>query len=84
MMLLIELVAIYAPYIYAVCGLVALFQVYRAWQVRIERRQAVFSYEREKAIRELYSIYFTAFVLLAVMGSTYFVITTLAKAIAPL
>ncbi len=79
---LITLVATFAPYIYALCGLVALFQMYRAWQAREERRQAVFSYEREKAIRELYSIFFTAMTLLVVMGATYFTSTTLAKAVA--
>ncbi|MFN8440417.1 MAG: hypothetical protein U0175_06610 [Caldilineaceae bacterium] len=79
---LIALIGQFAPYIYAVCGLVALFQMYRAWQVRQERRQAVFSYEREKAIRELYSIFFTAIILLFVMAGTYFTSTTLKNAVA--
>lgn len=74
---LIALIGQFAPYIYAVCGLVALFQMYRAWQVRQERRQAVFSYEREKAVRELYSIFFTAMILLVVMTAAYFTSTTL-------
>jgi hypothetical protein len=84
MSLLIELVAEFSPYIYAVCGLIALFQLYRTWQVRAERRQAVFVYEREKAVRELYSIFFAAIILLIVMGVTYFVSTTLARAVAPI
>ena len=67
---LIALIGQFAPYIYAVCGLTALFQMYRAWQVRQERRQALFSYEREKAVRELYSIFFTALILLMVMAGT--------------
>ena len=75
---LIQFVRIYAPYIYAVCGIVALYQIYRAWQVRGERRQAVFSLEREKAVRELSGIFSTAMLLLVVMGITYFIGNTLA------
>lgn len=78
---LIEYVADMAPWIYAVCGFVALTQLYRAWQVRIERRQAVFSLEREKAMGDLYKIFLTAVFLLIAMGSTYFVSTTLADAV---
>jgi hypothetical protein len=77
---LIQFVGIYAPYIYAVCGIVALYQIYRTWQVRGERRQAVFSLEREKAVRELYSIFSSALLLLVIMGITYFVSNTLAAA----
>ncbi len=43
MVVLIEILASYAPYIYLVCGLVALYQLYRLLQVRADRRQAVFS-----------------------------------------
>ena len=51
MAVLIELLATYAPYIYAACGLVALYQLYRLSQVRADRRQAVFSLERNRAMR---------------------------------
>jgi len=78
---LIQYVADFAPWIYLVCGGTALIQLYRAWQVRVERRQAVFSLEREKAMGDLYKIFLTAVVLLVVMGSTYFVSTTLADAV---
>ncbi len=78
---IIQYVADMAPWIYAVCGFVALLQLYKAWQVRIERRQAVFSLEREKAMGDLYKIFLTAVVLLVAMGSTYFFSTTLAGAV---
>ncbi|MBV7330791.1 hypothetical protein KFU94_21625 [Chloroflexi bacterium TSY] len=81
MMFLIELVATYAPWIYAVCGLVALYQMSRTWQVRAERRQALFSLERDRASRDLYNIFFIAMSLLVVMGITYFLSTTLATAV---
>jgi hypothetical protein len=81
MAILIQYVAIYAGWIYAVCGLVALYQIYRLWQVRGERRQAVFSLEREKAVHELQSIFSVALILLLIMGGTYFTSTTLAEAL---
>jgi len=80
----IEAVATYAAYIYAVCGLVALYHIYKVWLVRSERRQAVFSLEREKAMRELFGVFYVAMILLALMGVTYFISTTLATAVAPL
>jgi len=79
---LIQILATYAPYIYLVCGLVALFQLYRLTQVRADRRQAVFSLERERAVRSLYSIFTIALILVAVMGVTYFASSTLPKAAA--
>jgi hypothetical protein len=80
----IQSVANYAPWIYAICGLVALYQLYRIWAVRAERKQAVFSLEREKAINDTYSILAIALILLMTMGLTYFVSTTLRTAVDPL
>lgn len=79
---LIQILATYAPYIYLVCGLVALYQLYRLAQVRADRRQAVFSLERERAVRSLYGIFTSALILVAVMGVTYFASSTLPKAAA--
>ncbi len=84
MSFLIRYVADIAPWIYAFCGLVAVYQLYKTWMVRVERRQAVFSLEREKALNDLYNIFLTAMLLLVVMGATYFVSTTLAAAVEPL
>lgn len=81
MVVLLQIIATYAPYIYLVCGLVALYQLYRLWQVRSERRQAVFSLERERAVRDLGGIFTTAMVLLLLMGVTYFASRTLPQAI---
>lgn len=79
----VQIVAQYAPWIYAVCGLVALYNVYRIWQVRIERRQAVFSLERDKAKRDLYSVFFVVAALVFSMSGTYFVSSVLAAALEP-
>ena len=84
MSLIIQVLATYAPWIYAACGLVALYQIYRILLVRAERRQAVFSLEREKAVRDLYRIFSVALILLLVMGATYFFSTTLSSAVEPL
>ncbi len=81
MVIIVQYIKSYAPYIYAVCGLFALVQIYRLWQVRAERRQAVFTLEREKAVHELYNIFSIAMFLLITMGITYFFSNTLAKAL---
>ncbi len=78
---LIQIVATYAPWIYALCGIFALIQMYRIWQVRAERRQALFTLEREKAMRDLYNIFFISMVILAAMGVTYFTSQTLPAAV---
>lgn len=82
MNIIIKNIADYAAWIYFTCGVIALYQLYRTWLVRAERRQAVFSLEREKAVRDLGNIFSTALVLLLVMGVTYFTSTTLVKALA--
>lgn len=82
--IIIQYVANYSSWIYAACGLVALYQIYRIWLVRSERRQAIFSLEREKAIKDTYNIFAIALLLLITMGVTYFVSTTLATAVEPL
>ena len=84
MSILIQYIANYAPWIYFICGVIALYQLYRTWLVRAERRQAVFSLEREKAVRDLGGIFSTAMSLLLVMGVTYFTSTTLVRALEPL
>jgi hypothetical protein len=84
MSFLIQAVATYAPWIYAACGLIAMYQLYRIWLVRGERRQAVFSLEREKATRDLYRVFYVAMILVMIMGATYFFGNTLATAVEPL
>jgi hypothetical protein len=84
MSFVIQAVATYAPWIYAACGLIAMYQLYRIWLVRGERRQAVFSLERQKAVSDLYRIFYVALLLVMVMGATYFFSNTLATAVEPL
>ncbi len=81
MVVIFQLFATYAPYIYLFTGLAALYQLYRLWQVRSERRQAIFSLERERAVRDLSGIFTVAMALLALMGVTYFASRTIPQAI---
>lgn len=81
---LIQFVADTAPFIYALCGFLALFQLYRTWQTRAERRQSIFSLEREKALNDLYGIFVSAMGILVLMGVTYFISTTLSIAVEPI
>lgn len=80
---LINILSQYAPWIYAICGLIALYHLYKLWGVRAERRQAIFSLERQKALQDLYHIFFVCITLLFVMGLTYFSSTVLARAVDP-
>jgi hypothetical protein len=81
MVTIFQLFATYAPYIYLACGLTALLQLYRLWQVRSERRQALFSLERERAVQDLHNIFVVALFLLLVMGITYFAGNTVPRAL---
>ena len=81
---LIQYLADAAPWVYFLCGVAALIQLYRTWQVRAERRQAIFSLERDKAVGDLYNIFVRAILILVVMGITYFISTTLSDAVEPI
>ena len=47
--MVIQSVANYAPWIYAICGLVALYQLYKIWAVRAERKQAAATADANRA-----------------------------------
>jgi len=69
---LIQLVADYAPWIYALCGLIALWYLREAFRYRRERKRAMYTLERESALGRVRNIFGVAFVLLAVMGLIYY------------
>lgn len=73
MSVLVRLVADYAPWIYAMCGMLALWYLREAFLLRRERRQAMYTLEREVALGRVRSIFGIAFVLLAVMGLIYYI-----------
>ena len=84
MAILVQLIADYAPWVYGACALVALRYLWVVYQARQERKQAVFSLEREAALNRIYNAYIVAFVLLAIMGVVYFISTYLTEAVEPL
>jgi hypothetical protein len=80
---LIQLIADYAPYVYAACAVVALWYLRVAILARRERRRAIFSLEREAALNRIYNGFSVAFTLLFIMGLVYFISTYLARVVPP-
>jgi hypothetical protein len=81
MSVLVRLVADYAPWIYAMCGMIALWYLREAFLLRRERRQAMYTLEREAAQDRVRNIFGIAFVLLAVMGLIYYISNYLVEAV---
>ncbi len=80
MNLIIEYVSSLAPWIYGLCGLTALYYLFRVRAIRLERRQAIFSLEREQAARMLTKITARVATLVCVMAVTYTVSHVLSRA----
>ena len=73
MTLIVNYIADLAPWIYVLCGLSALFYLYRMRSIRTERLQAIFALERERAARATAGVVTSVVGLLVVMGLTYFI-----------
>lgn len=84
MAIVVKLITDYAPWLYAACGLVALWYLRIAIIARRQRRQAAFTLEREAALNRTYQAFSVALVLLVVMGAVYFTTTWIATAVEPL
>ena len=84
MAIIVKLISDYAPWVYAACGIIALWYLRVALRARQERRQAAFSLEREAALNKTYQALNIAFFLLLVMGAVYFVSNSVATAMQPL
>lgn len=84
MAIIVKLISDYAPWVYAACGLIALWYLRVAIEARRERRQAAFSLEREAALNKTYQALNVSFFLLVVMAAVYLISTTLAAAVQPL
>lgn len=84
MAVLVQILSKYAPYIYAICGIAALFLLRTAILARRERRQAVFALERETALNRTHSALRWALLVAAIMGATYFVSTYVSVAVEPI
>lgn len=80
MSLIIEYIASLAPWIYGLCGLIALYYLYKVHTIRMERRQAIFSLEHERAARLMANVTARVAGLILLMGLTYVVSDVLAQA----
>ena len=80
MSLIVEYITSFAPWIYGLCGLIALYYLYQVRLIRAERRQAVFALERERAARLLTRLLARVTVLVLAMGLTYLVSDVMARA----
>ena len=81
MNLIIEYVSSLAPWIYGLCGLIALFYLFRVRAIRLERRQAIFSLEREQAAQVLAKITYRVAAIIFIMVVTYTVSDVLGRAV---
>lgn len=77
----IENISTLAPWIYGLCGLAALYFLFRVRTIRNERRQAIFSLEREQAARILTRVSARAAAIVCIMAFTYTISAVLAKAV---
>jgi hypothetical protein len=84
MAIVVQFIKDYAPWVYGVCALVALWYLRAAILARRDRRYAVFALEREAALNHTYGAWTVAFVLLLIMGSVYFLSTVVSDAVRPL
>lgn len=84
MTVVISLIREYAPWIYGVCALVALWYLRVAILARQERRYAVFALERETALNRTYGAWTVAIALAVVMGVVYLTSTIVSEAVKPI
>jgi hypothetical protein len=84
MTVVIGLIRDYAPWIYGACALVALWYLRVAFLARRERRQSVFTLEREAALNRTYGAWTVAIALCVLMGVVYATSTVVSEAVRPL
>lgn len=84
MAVLVKFISNYAVWIYAACAIAALFLLRVAILARRERRQSAFNLEREAALNRTHAALRWSFLLLAIMGITYFVSHYLSVAVEPI
>ncbi len=81
MSLIIDYIASLAPWIYGLCGLSALYYLYRVRTIRMDRRQAIFALERERAARSVSHVLTRVIGLILLMSATYFISNVMARAV---
>jgi hypothetical protein len=84
MAIVVQKITEFAPWVYGVCALIALWYLRQAIVARRARRFAVFSLEREAALNRTYGAWSVAIVLLVAMGLMYLLSTVVSDAVRPL
>lgn len=84
MAIIVDFIRQYALWAYAACALVALWYLRVVFQARHERRNAVFTLERETAMNRVYGAWTATVFLLIVMGLIYLLSTVVSDAVRPL
>ena len=84
MAIVVQFIKDYAPWVYGVCALIAMWYLRTAFLARRERRFAVFALEKEAALNRTYGAWSVAFILLFVMGAVYVTSTYVSDAVRPL
>lgn len=83
MAIVVQFIGEYAPWVYGVCALVALWYLRVAILARAERKYAMFALEREAATNRIYGAWTVAISLLLVIGVVYFLSTVVSEAVEP-
>lgn len=84
MAIIIDFIKDYALWVYAACALAALWYLRVVILARRERRNAVFTLERETAMNRVYGAWTAAILLIVIMGLIYLLSTVVSDAIQPL
>ncbi len=84
MAIIVDFIRQYAPWVYGACALMALWYLRVVILARRERRQAVFTLEREAALNRVYSAWIGTLGLIVVMGVVYLLSTVVSEAVRPL
>lgn len=84
MAIIIDFIRQYAPWVYGACALAALWYLRVVLRARRERRNAVFTLEREAAFNQVYGAWMAALGLIVVMALIYLLSTVVSDAVRPL
>lgn len=84
MAIIVDFIRQYASWVYGACALAALWYLRVVILARRDRRNAVFTLERETALNQVYGAWTAAIGLLAVMGLIYLLSTVVSDAVRPL
>ncbi len=84
MAIIVDFIRQYAPWVYGICAFIALWYLRVVILARRERRNAVFTLERETAMNRVYGAWTVAIGLILVMGLIYLLSTVVSDAVRPL